>query len=127
MAAAYTKDVTAAAALDAPLAALHRDLFCEANPIPVKWALAKMGKYADSIRLPLAPLGMDYHSRVTGALQQANVISGEAIVEGSSGWPSRTRQMRTVPSMEPEASHVLHGETTISVISPVWPRSVACK
>jgi 4-hydroxy-tetrahydrodipicolinate synthase len=90
MAAANAKDVTAATALDAPLAALHRDLFCEANPIPVKWALAKMGRYADSIRLPLAPLGMDFHSRVTGALQQAGCISGETVAEGSSGWPSRT-------------------------------------
>eukprot|EP00966_Prymnesium_polylepis_P035911 833226-Prymnesium_polylepis.1 len=42
MAAAAARDAVAAEAADSPLAALHRDLFCEANPIPVKWALAKM-------------------------------------------------------------------------------------
>lgn len=89
MAAANAKDVTAAAAADAPLAGLHRDLFCEANPIPVKWALAKIGKCQAGIRLPLAPLGMDFHSRVEGALQQAELLEGKAVSATSTGWPSR--------------------------------------
>lgn len=91
MAAAAAKDATAAEAADNPLSALHRDLFCEANPIPVKWAMSKMGKTKPGIRSPLAPLGIDFHSRVEGALQQAGCIPRtDAMNEGSSGWPSRS-------------------------------------
>ena len=42
------------------------------SAVPVKWAMAKMGKSKAGIRSPLAPLGMDFHSRVEGALQQAS-------------------------------------------------------
>jgi len=92
MATANAKDVAAAEAADRPLAALHRDLFCEANPIPIKWALAKMGRMPSGIRSPLAPLGDDYHGRVEAALQQAECLER---VEGGSpggsyGWPSRS-------------------------------------
>ena len=48
MAAAAAQDAPAASAADSSLSALHRDLFVEANPIPVKWALARMGRYAPS-------------------------------------------------------------------------------
>lgn len=89
MAAAAGRDAIAAAAADAKLAALHRDLFCEANPIPVKWALAKMGKTAAGIRSPLAPLGLDFHTRVEAALQQANCVESGGPVTNSFGWPSR--------------------------------------
>jgi len=90
MAAAAARDAVAAEAADSPLAALHRDLFCEANPIPVKWALAKMGRAPAGIRSPLSPLGADFHGRVEAALQQANCIEREATaVGGSFGWPSR--------------------------------------
>ena len=88
MALAKAADVAGANAVDAPLAALHRDLFCEANPIPVKWALAKMGKVADSIRSPLVSLGAKFHARVESALQTASLIDGEP-ASGSEGWPSR--------------------------------------
>ena len=92
MASAAAKDAAAAKAEDDKLSALHRDLFCEANPIPVKWALAKMGKTQGGIRLPLAPLGLDYEGRVEAALQQANCISGgggASGAAGSFGWPSK--------------------------------------
>jgi 4-hydroxy-tetrahydrodipicolinate synthase len=93
MTAAKAGDVTAAEAADAPLAALHRDLFCEANPIPVKWALAKMGRAAEEgIRLPLVPLGVEYHGRVDAALKQGGCIESEdgaGAYGGSYGWPSR--------------------------------------
>lgn len=92
MAAANARDRTAAEAADSPLQALHRDLFCEANPIPVKWALAKMGKAPAGIRLPLVELGNDYHGRVTSALQSADCIersASDASAGGSFGWPSR--------------------------------------
>jgi 4-hydroxy-tetrahydrodipicolinate synthase len=66
-------DHTAAEKLDAPLAALHRDLFVEANPIPTKWALARMGLIGDGIRLPLTPLSAAAQPVVLKALQGAGV------------------------------------------------------
>eukprot|EP00964_Phaeocystis_antarctica_P155302 scaffold124388_cov63-Phaeocystis_antarctica.AAC.1 len=89
MAAAAAKDGVAAEAADSRLAALHRDLFCEANPIPVKWALAKMEKTSGGIRSPLAPLGLDFHGRVEAALQQANCIESAGQVANTFGWPAR--------------------------------------
>jgi 4-hydroxy-tetrahydrodipicolinate synthase len=61
-------------ALDAPLQALHRDLFVEANPIPVKWALAEMELIEAGIRLPLTPLSAPHHAAVRAALRQAAVL-----------------------------------------------------
>jgi 4-hydroxy-tetrahydrodipicolinate synthase len=46
-------DLAAARAIDATLQPLHRDLFVEANPIPVKWAVARMGLIGSALRLPL--------------------------------------------------------------------------
>jgi 4-hydroxy-tetrahydrodipicolinate synthase len=62
-----------ARAVDLTLKPLHRALFVEANPIPVKWALARMGLIADGIRLPLAPLGKEYQGHVLEALQAAGI------------------------------------------------------
>ncbi len=59
--------------LDAPLAALHNDLFVEANPIPVKWALAEMGLIGHAIRLPLTQLSPQYHETLRAALRQARI------------------------------------------------------
>lgn len=56
------------------LGALHRDLFLEANPIPVKWALYTMGKIEEGIRLPLTWLSGGYHETVRAALVQAGVL-----------------------------------------------------
>ena len=56
------------------LAALHRDLFVEANPIPVKWALHEMGRIDSGIRLPLTWLSDAQHARVRAALKQAGVV-----------------------------------------------------
>jgi len=90
MAAANARDTTASEAADRPLMALHRDLFCEANPIPVKWALAKMGKVPSGIRSPLSPLGIEYHNRVEGALAQAGCVEAPSTqLGGNSAWPSR--------------------------------------
>ena len=60
-----------AAELDAPLSALHRELFVEANPIPVKWLLAQMELIGPALRLPLTPLAAEYQARVTAAAQAA--------------------------------------------------------
>lgn len=53
---------------------LHKNLFLESNPIPVKWALREMGLIADGIRLPLTPLSKDYRGPLLVAMQQAGVV-----------------------------------------------------
>lgn len=63
-----------AAALDQPLSALHRDLFVESNPIPVKWALTRMGRLPPGIRLPLTPLSPEAQPVVEAALRQAGLL-----------------------------------------------------
>jgi 4-hydroxy-tetrahydrodipicolinate synthase len=52
---------------------LHRNLFVEANPIPVKWALHQMGRIGTGIRSPLVPLSAQYHEPVRAALRQAGI------------------------------------------------------
>jgi 4-hydroxy-tetrahydrodipicolinate synthase len=54
--AALAGDAALARKLDGEVSALHRDLFVESNPIPVKWALQQMGLIDSGIRLPLTPL-----------------------------------------------------------------------
>lgn len=63
-----------AAAFDAPLRDLHKNLFLEANPIPVKWALHRMGLIGPGIRLPLTPLSESLHQPVESALQKAGLL-----------------------------------------------------
>lgn len=59
--------------LDAGLQRLHRAMFVETNPIPVKWAAARLGLIPDGIRLPLVPLSKAYHGQVLEALQSAGI------------------------------------------------------
>ena len=73
-AAALAGDSATAAELDAPLAGLHSDLFVESNPIPVKWAMAEMGRMEKGIRLPLTWLSEACHAKVRAAMQRAGVI-----------------------------------------------------
>ena len=54
---------------------LHRDLFCEANPIPVKWAVQQMGLMAGGIRLPLTQLSESNQERVRAAMRRAGVLA----------------------------------------------------
>ncbi|MFT5481504.1 MAG: 4-hydroxy-tetrahydrodipicolinate synthase [Halieaceae bacterium] len=61
-------ETAAARDLDRRLQPLHDALFCESNPIPVKWALQHMGRIGDGIRLPLSPLAEEYHPLVADAL-----------------------------------------------------------
>lgn len=61
----------AAEAINQRLMALHKNLFVEANPIPVKWAVQTMGLIKSGIRLPLTPLSEQYHDIVKQAIQQA--------------------------------------------------------
>ncbi len=60
--------------LDGQLTGLHRSLFVESNPIPVKWALEEMGFIPPGIRLPLTRLSAHNHQSVRRALSQAGVI-----------------------------------------------------
>lgn len=77
-AAALAGERERALALNAPLAGLHRALFCESNPIPVKWALAQMGLIPTGIRLPLTPLAERCFAAVREALAQADVPTAPA-------------------------------------------------
>lgn len=52
---------------------LHKNLFIESNPIPVKWALNQMDRIGPTIRLPLTPLSEIYHDRVRDALRHGGV------------------------------------------------------
>lgn len=74
-AAAARLDVLAARLLNASLFPLHSTLFCEANPIPVKWAVEQLGLIGGGIRLPLTRLGDENHARIRAALTHANLIS----------------------------------------------------
>ncbi|MRH77890.1 4-hydroxy-tetrahydrodipicolinate synthase [Spiribacter sp. C176] len=60
--------------LDARLAALHKSLFVETNPIPVKWALCEMGLIGPGMRLPMTPLASQHHETVRQALLLAGVL-----------------------------------------------------
>jgi dihydrodipicolinate synthase/N-acetylneuraminate lyase len=66
-------DHAEAARIDVKLAGLHAKLFVEANPIPVKWALARMGLMEGALRLPLTELSARYHGVVEAALRQAEI------------------------------------------------------
>ena len=70
-AAAIAGDRARAEAIEADIADLHRVLFHESNPIPVKWALAEMGRIGPTLRLPLTPLAEEFHDSVRAALKKA--------------------------------------------------------
>ena len=72
-AAALKPDLARARALNHQLLGLHRNLFVEANPIPVKWAVSQMKLIEPGIRLPLTPLADSCHERVRAALRQADI------------------------------------------------------
>jgi 4-hydroxy-tetrahydrodipicolinate synthase len=72
--AALEGDALLAAELDACLADLHRDLFIESNPIPVKWALERLGLIPGGIRLPLTPLSAAAQPVVEAALRRAGLL-----------------------------------------------------
>jgi 4-hydroxy-tetrahydrodipicolinate synthase len=73
-AAALKGDVATARAINFRLLGLHQKLFIEANPIPVKWAVARMGKMNNILRLPLTPLTSAAQPAVEEAMRQAGVI-----------------------------------------------------
>jgi 4-hydroxy-tetrahydrodipicolinate synthase len=73
-AAALAGDRETADRLDAGLAGLHRDLFLEANPIPVKWALAEMGRIGVGIRLPLTWFSEELQPPLRNSMEVAGLL-----------------------------------------------------
>ena len=65
----------AARAVDDALRPLHEKLFCQANPIPVKYALHRARGLATGIRPPLAPLEAEFHADVDAALAAADAVA----------------------------------------------------
>ncbi|HET9112830.1 MAG TPA: 4-hydroxy-tetrahydrodipicolinate synthase [Burkholderiales bacterium] len=72
--AAFSANLQMGRDINRRLFALHQNLFVEANPIPVKWALAEMGKIKNGIRSPLTELAAEFHETVRAALRQAAAI-----------------------------------------------------
>ncbi len=73
--AAAEGNVAKAREIQFKLLGLHRDLFCEANPIPVKWAVHKLGLIPNGIRLPLTTLSEAGQQCVLAAMRQAGLIA----------------------------------------------------
>ncbi len=72
--AAMAGDVKTAMALQFQLMPLHKHLFVEANPIPVKWALARLGRCGGALRLPMTPLTPPNEAVVEGALRASGLL-----------------------------------------------------
>lgn len=73
--AAAAGEIEKARELNRKLFLLNRDLFVEANPIPVKWACQEMGLIGPAIRLPLTSLSEQFHERVRAAMRAAGVLN----------------------------------------------------
>ena len=71
---ALQNDVMGARAINDRLMALHKELFCEPNPVAPKWALQRMGLIQGGIRLPLVPLSPSKREQVERALQIGGCI-----------------------------------------------------
>jgi 4-hydroxy-tetrahydrodipicolinate synthase len=72
--AALIGDLASSKRINRELFGLHRKLFVEANPIPVKWAMSQLGLIQDGIRLPLTPLADGNREAVREAMRQAGVL-----------------------------------------------------
>ena len=71
--AALAGNVDKSREVDNYLVGLHRDLFVEANPIPVKWAVGRLGLIEDGIRLPLTRLSKKYESTLMASMKIAGL------------------------------------------------------
>ncbi|MEF9948630.1 MAG: dihydrodipicolinate synthase family protein, partial [Comamonas sp.] len=67
-------DIKRAMEIQFKLMPLHKSLFVEANPIPVKWAAARMGLCGPTMRLPMTPLSKEYEALVEGALSKVGIL-----------------------------------------------------
>jgi 4-hydroxy-tetrahydrodipicolinate synthase len=71
--AVFEGELTTARSINSKLLRLHFDLFVEANPIPVKWAVAQMGLMETGLRLPLTNLSDEHHKLVRDSMIQAGI------------------------------------------------------
>ncbi|WP_372012643.1 4-hydroxy-tetrahydrodipicolinate synthase [Pseudoxanthomonas sp. 10H] len=74
--AALAGDVRAAMAIQSRLLPVHRQLFVEANPIPVKWAMARLGHCGGTLRLPMTELEAGHQAPLEAALREAGLLAG---------------------------------------------------
>lgn len=72
--AALDGDTRLAQGIDQQIAELHRVLFVESNPIPVKWAVSQMGFCENIFRLPMTPLADEYHEQVRNVLKSTGIL-----------------------------------------------------
>ncbi|ODS63531.1 MAG: 4-hydroxy-tetrahydrodipicolinate synthase [Acidovorax sp. SCN 68-22] len=72
--AALAGDTRRAMEIQLRLLPLHKHLFVEANPIPVKWALARLGRCGGTLRLPMTPLAAANEAVVEGALRASGLL-----------------------------------------------------
>ena len=83
--AALAGDVLTARRLNEKLLPLHQKLFVEANPIPVKWAVAQLGLIGNSLRLPMTPLSPQFYETVREAMREADLtVPALRVVDGKS-------------------------------------------
>ncbi|MBI5275722.1 MAG: 4-hydroxy-tetrahydrodipicolinate synthase [Burkholderiales bacterium] len=73
--AAVAGDAKRAMEIQRKLMPVHKHLFCEANPIPVKWAMARMGLCGGTLRLPMTPLAAANEAAVEGALRASGLLA----------------------------------------------------
>ena len=73
--AAFDKDVATCQEINAALMDLHKILFVESNPIPVKWAMHKIGLMNDEIRMPLTRLSEKYHKDMQEVLEKLQLLA----------------------------------------------------
>ena len=72
--AAIAGDARRAMEIQLRLMPVHKHLFVEANPIPVKWAMARMGRCGGTLRLPMTPMSASFEPVVEGALRAAGLV-----------------------------------------------------
>jgi 4-hydroxy-tetrahydrodipicolinate synthase len=72
--AAIQGDTKKAMEIQFKLMPVHKQLFIEPNPIPVKWALLRMGRCGGALRLPLTPLGESGQKALAEALHSAGLV-----------------------------------------------------
>ena len=83
--AALAGDVVTARRLNEKLLPLHQKLFVEANPIPVKWAVAQLGLIGNGLRLPMTPLSPQFYETVREAMREADLtVPALRVVDGKS-------------------------------------------
>jgi 4-hydroxy-tetrahydrodipicolinate synthase len=83
--AALAGDVVTARRLNEKLLPLHQKLFVEANPIPVKWAVAQLGLIGNGLRLPMTPLSSQFYETVREAMREADLtVPALRVVDGKS-------------------------------------------